>query len=96
MTHTCPPQHGFDEFFGSLDHLNAEEEPQRPDYPKNDADYVKDNSPRGVLRATADGKIEETGPLNRKRMGTVDDETTAAAIDFTKRQHRRASRSSPG
>ncbi len=82
-----PTKHGFDEFFGNLYHLNAEEEPERPYYPKNDADYVKDNSPRGVLRATADGKIEDTGPLNRKRMETVDDETTAAAIDFMKRQH---------
>ena len=82
-----PTKHGFDEFFGNLYHLNAEEEPERPYYPKNDAEFVKSSSPRGVLRATADGKIEDTGPLNRKRMETVDDETTAAAIDFMKRQH---------
>ncbi len=72
-----PTNHGFDEFFGNLYHLNAEEEPERPYYPKDDATYVKSNSPRGVLRASADGKIEDTGPLNRKRMETVDDETTA-------------------
>ncbi len=82
-----PTNHGFDEFFGNLYHLNAEEEPERPYYPKDDATFVKSNSPRGVLRASADGKIEDTGPLNRKRMETVDDETTHAAIDFMKRQH---------
>jgi arylsulfatase A-like enzyme len=81
-----PIKHGFDEFFGNLYHLNAEEEPERPYYPKNDAAFVKSNSPRGVLKASADGKIEDTGPLNRKRMETVDDETTAAAIDFMQRQ----------
>ncbi|PSJ60635.1 arylsulfatase [Kumtagia ephedrae] len=82
-----PTKHGFDEFFGNLYHLNAEEEPERPYYPKDDAEFVKTQSPRGVLKATADGKIEDTGPLNRKRMETVDDETTNAAIDFMKRQH---------
>ena len=81
-----PTKHGFDEFFGNLYHLNAEEEPERPYYPKNDAAFVKANAPRGVLKASADGKIEDTGPLNRKRMETVDDETTAAAIDFMQRQ----------
>src|SRR3954470_9339776 len=83
-----PTKHGFDEFFGNLYHLNAEEEPERPYYPKNDTAWVKANSPRGVLKASADGKIEDTGPLNRKRMETVDDETTAAAIDFMQRQAR--------
>src|SRR4029078_7847656 len=73
-----PTKHGFGEFFGNLYHLNAEEEPERPYYPKNDAAFVKSNSPRGVLKTSADGKIEDTGPLNRKRMETVDDETTAA------------------
>ena len=73
---------------GNLYHLNAEEEPERPYYPKNDTDFVKPNSPRGVLKASADGKIEDTGPLNRKRVGTIDDETTAAAIDFMTRQVR--------
>jgi arylsulfatase A-like enzyme len=97
-----PTVHGFDEFFGNLYHLNAEEEPERPYWPKDDKDYVENNSPRGVLRATATdvddptaqphwgrvGKqtIEDTGPLNRKRMETIDDETTAAAIDFMGRQ----------
>ena len=81
-----PTKHGFDEFFGNLYHLNAEEEPERPYYPKNDATFVKSNSPRGVLKASADGKIEDTGPLNRKRMETVDDETTQAAIDFMQKQ----------
>ena len=83
-----PTKHGFDEFFGNLYHLNAEEEPERPYYPKNDTTFIKSNSPRGVLKASADGKIEDTGPLNRKRMETVDDETTAAAIDFMQRQVR--------
>ena len=81
-----PTNHGFDEFFGNLYHLNAEEEPERPYYPKDDAEFVKSNSPRGVLHSFADGKIEDTGPLNRKRMETVDDETTAAAIAFIEKQ----------
>jgi arylsulfatase len=83
-----PTKHGFDEFYGNLYHLNAEEEPERPYYPKNDANFVKTNSPRGVLKASADGKIEDTGPLTQKRMETIDDETTAAAIDFMTRQVR--------
>src|ERR1700742_1196960 len=81
-----PTKHGFDEFFGNLYHLNAEEEPERPYYPKDDAAFVKANSPRGVLHSFAGGKIEDTGPLTRKRMETIDDETTAAAIDFMQRQ----------
>ena len=81
-----PFKHGFDEFFGNLYHLNAEEEPERPYYPKNDAAFVKSSSPRGVLKASADGKIEDTGPLTTKRMETIDDETTAGAIDFMQRQ----------
>ena len=72
-----PTRHGFDEFFGNLYHLNAEEEPERPYWPKSDTAYVKANSPRGVLHTFADGKIDDTGPLNRKRMETIDDETTA-------------------
>ena len=83
-----PTRHGFDEFYGNLYHLNAEEEPERPYYPKNDTNFVKTQSPRGVLKTSADGKIEDTGPLNRKRMETIDDETTAAAIDFMTRQVR--------
>ncbi len=81
-----PTKHGFDEFYGNLYHLNAEEEPERPYWPKNDTAYVKANSPRGVLKASADGRIEDTGPLTRKRMETIDDETTDAAIDFITRQ----------
>ena len=83
-----PTRHGFDEFFGNLYHLNAEEEPERPYWPKQDTAYVKANSPRGVLKASADGKIEDTGPLTKKRMETIDDETTAGAIDFMQRQVR--------
>ena len=80
-----PTKHGFDEFFGNLYHLNAEEEPERPYYPTQDKEFMK-QAPRGVLHTYADGKIEDTGPLNRKRMETVDDETTAACIDFLNRQ----------
>jgi arylsulfatase len=81
-----PTAHGFDEFFGNLYHLNAEEEPERPYFPKDDPEFVKAYSPRGVLHTYADGKIEDTGPLNRKRMETIDDETTAAAIAYMKKQ----------
>lgn len=96
-----PTVNGFDEFFGNLYHLNAEEEPELPDYPKDPA-YLAKYGPRGVLKCTAtsadDGtvdprfgkvgkqKIEDTGALTKKRMETVDDETSAAAIDFIKRQ----------
>ncbi|KRQ92844.1 arylsulfatase [Bradyrhizobium jicamae] len=82
-----PTQHGFDEFFGNLYHLNAEEEPENRDYPK-DAQFRKNFGPRGVIKASADGKIEDTGPLTKKRMETVDDETVTAAMDFINRQHR--------
>ena len=81
-----PTNHGFDEFFGNLYHLNAEEEPERPYWPKDDQRFQKFYNPRGVLRTSADGKIDDTGPLNRKRMETIDDETTNAAIDFMQRQ----------
>ncbi|ODT21226.1 MAG: arylsulfatase [Kaistia sp. SCN 65-12] len=80
-----PTNHGFDEFFGNLYHLNAEEEPENPDYPKDPA-FRKRFGPRGVIHSFADGKIEDTGPLTRKRMETIDDETSAAAIDFMQRQ----------
>ncbi|KRE20599.1 arylsulfatase [Bosea sp. Root483D1] len=83
-----PTNHGFDEFFGNLYHLNAEEEPERPYWPKDDPAFIKAMSPRGVLKTSADGKIEDTGPLTRKRMETVDDETTGAAIDYIQRQAR--------
>ncbi|HWL09223.1 MAG TPA: sulfatase-like hydrolase/transferase, partial [Planctomicrobium sp.] len=81
-----PTNHGFDEFFGNLYHLNAEEEPERPYWPKDDPAFVKSYQPRGVLKCSADGKTEDTGPLNRKRMETIDDETTAACMDFIDRQ----------
>ncbi len=81
-----PTNHGFDEFFGNLYHLDAEEEPERPYWPKEDTAYTRSNTPRGVLHTFADGKIEDTGPLTAKRMETIDDETTAACIDFMKRQ----------
>ena len=81
-----PTNHGFDEFFGNLYHLNAEEEPEAPYWPKDDPAFLKAYNPRGVLHTFAGGKIEDTGPLTRKRMETIDDETTAAAIDFMQRQ----------
>lgn len=99
---SLPTVNGFDEFFGNLYHLNAEEEPELPDYPK-DPEYLKKFGPRGVLKCTATNvddattdprfgrvgkqRIEDTGPLTKKRMETVDDETSAAAIDFIKRQN---------
>ncbi|MCF6311546.1 MAG: arylsulfatase [Verrucomicrobiales bacterium] len=80
-----PTNHGFDEFLGNLYHLNAEEEPENEDYPK-DPEFAKKYGPRGVIKSSADGKIEDTGPLTKKRMETIDDETVAAAIDFIQRQ----------
>ena len=82
-----PTNHGFDEFFGNLYHLNAEEEPELPDYPK-DADFKKRFGPRGVIKSSADGKIEDTGPLTKKRMETVDEEVTSAALDFMDRANK--------
>ncbi|WP_375789133.1 arylsulfatase [Bradyrhizobium sp. Pha-3] len=98
---SLPTVNGFDEFFGNLYHLNAEEEPELPDYPKDPA-YRAKFGPRGVLRCKATDRddptvdprfgrvgkqtIEDTGALTKKRMETVDDETSAAAIDFIKRQ----------
>jgi arylsulfatase len=81
-----PTAHGFDEFFGNLYHLNAEEEPERPYWPKDDQTFAKSYAPRGVLKCSADGKTVDTGPLNRKRMETIDDETTAACMDYMERQ----------
>ncbi len=99
---SLPTVNGFDEFFGNLYHLNAEEEPELPDYPK-DPEYLAKFGPRGVLRckatdvfdATEDPRfgqvgrqtIEDTGALTKKRMETIDDETSAAAIDFMQRQN---------
>ena len=79
-----PTNHGFDEFFGNLYHLNAEEEPEVPTFPQGDPLFKQ--IPRGVIHSYADGRIEDTGPLNRKRMETIDDETTAACMDWIKRQ----------
>jgi arylsulfatase len=78
-----PTNHGFDEFFGNLYHLNAEEEPENPDYPK-DAEFKERFGPRGVIHSYSDGRIEDTGPLTRKRMETVDGEFLAATKDFIK------------
>ena len=89
-----PTRHGFDEFFGNLYHLNAEEEPELRDYPpeKDFPNFRKHFGPRGVLHCYADGKggqtIEDTGPLTKKRMETIDDETSAAARDFMDRAHK--------
>src|SRR5215467_8675107 len=82
-----PTAHGFDEFFGNLYHLNAEEEPENSDYPQ-DPEFRKKFGPRGVLHSYADGKIENTGALTVKRMETVDEEFLAAALDFIDRQHK--------
>ena len=79
-----PTNHGFDEFFGNLYHLNAEEEPESPDYPKIPG-FKEKFGPRGVIHSYAGGRIEDTGPLTRKRMETVDEEVTAAALDFMNR-----------
>jgi arylsulfatase A-like enzyme len=86
-----PTNHGFDEFFGNLYHLNAEEEPENPDYPKN-PEFIKKFGPRGVIHSWAmpDGtqKIEDTGPLTKKRMETVDEEVTKAALAFMDKAHK--------
>jgi arylsulfatase len=82
-----PTAHGFDEFFGNLYHLNAEEEPENPDYPKN-PEFKKKFGPRGVIHSFADGRIEDTGPLTKKRMETVDEEVTTRALEFIDEAHR--------
>jgi arylsulfatase A-like enzyme len=82
-----PTAHGFDEFFGNLYHLNAEEEPESPDYPK-DPEFRKRFGPRGVIKSSSDGKVEDTGPLTKKRMETVDEEFLAASLDFIDRSHK--------
>jgi len=82
-----PTNHGFDEFLGNLYHLNAEEEPENEDYPK-DPNFKKRFGPRGVIHSFADGKIEDTGPLTKKRMESIDDETVAAALDFIEKAHK--------
>ncbi len=98
-----PTVHGFNDFFGNLYHLNAEEEPENPDYPKS-PEFKKRYGPRGVLKCKATDKddatvdprfgkvgrqtIEDTGPLTRKRMQTIDDEITAGALDFMDQAHK--------
>ncbi len=84
-----PTNHGFDEFFGNLYHLNAEEEPEHPDYPPAEdfPDFRKNYGPRGVIHSYSDGRIEDTGPLTKKRMETCDEEFLEAALDFIDRQH---------
>ena len=82
-----PTNHGFDEFFGNLYHLNAEEEPEHPNYPK-DPEFRKRWGPRGVIHGFADGKIQDTGPLTKKRMETADEEFLAASLKFIDKAHR--------
>jgi len=97
-----PTVHGYDEFYGSLYHLNASEEPELRDYPKGD--FLKNYGPRGVLDCKASDRddptedprfgkvgkqtIKDTGALTKKRMETIDDEIEAKSIDFIKRQHK--------
>jgi arylsulfatase len=88
-----PTAHGFDEFFGNLYHLNAEEEPEQSDYPQADdfPNFRERFGPRGVIHSWANGdgtqRIEDTGPLTKQRMETIDDEILAGAVDFIERQH---------
>ena len=81
-----PTNHGFEAFFGNLYHLNAEEEPELPDYPTDPA-FRERFGPRGVIRSTAGGEIEDTGPLTRARMEVIDDETSEAALAFIETAH---------
>ncbi|MGI9259299.1 MAG: arylsulfatase [Gammaproteobacteria bacterium] len=79
-----PTAHGFDEFYGNLYHLNAEEEPETYYYP-DDPEFHEQFGPRGVIRSTADGDIEDTGPMTRERMETADEEFLEAGMDFVER-----------
>jgi arylsulfatase A-like enzyme len=81
-----PSNHGFDEFYGNLYHLNAEDEPEHPDYPKDPA-FRERFGPRGVIHSFADGRIEDTGPLTKKRMETIDEEMTDRALEFIHDSH---------
>jgi arylsulfatase A-like enzyme len=81
-----PTNHGFDEFFGNLYHLNAEQEPEMPYWPKDDPTFLKVYKVRGVIHSYADGRVEDTGPLTIKRMETIDDETSNAAMGFIVKQ----------
>ncbi len=85
-----PTNHGFDEFFGNLYHLNAEEEPENADYPRDlimpdGQTFLQKFGPRGVIHSFADGRIEDTGPLTKKRMETIDYEVADLAEDFIRR-----------
>ncbi|MEW6997005.1 arylsulfatase [Colwelliaceae bacterium BS250] len=82
-----PTNHGFDEFFGNLYHLNAEDEPEHADYPQ-DAAFKKRFGPRGAIHSFADGKIEDTGPVTKKRMETIDEEFLAASLKFIDKAHK--------
>jgi arylsulfatase len=82
-----PTNHGFDEFLGNLYHLNAEEQPEDEDYPKDPA-FHEAFGPRGVIHSFADGKIEDSGPLTRKRMETVDEEFLAGTLKFMDKAQR--------
>ncbi len=81
-----PTNHGCDEFFGNLYHLNAEEEPEGYYHPKDPA-FRERFGPRGVIRASTDGSIEDTGPMTRKRIETADEAFLAGALDFIERSH---------
>ena len=82
-----PTNHGFDEFFGNLYHLNAEEEPETYFYPKN-KEFHKKFGPRGVIKSTAGGKIEDTGPMTRKRMETADNEFLEGTMNFIEKANK--------
>jgi arylsulfatase len=86
-----PTMHGFDEFFGNLYHLNAEEEPEGYYYPK-DKEFRDQFGPRGVIHSYADGKggqkVEDTGPMTKKRMETADTEFLDAALSFIDKAHK--------
>ncbi len=83
-----PTNHGFDEFYGNLYHLNAEEEPELPDYPKAEdfPNFQKRFGPRGVIHSFADGAIEDTGPLTKKRMETIDDDIAQRSVEYINKQ----------
>jgi arylsulfatase len=96
LNHMLPTNHGFDEFYGNLYHLNAEEEPEHANFPKDDPAFTKSYAPRGVIHSFAGGKIEDTGPLTIKRMETIDDETTSACIEWIKSRCSRENHFSAG
>ena len=82
-----PTNHGFDEFLGNLYHLNAEEQPEDSDYP-SDPEFHREYGPRGVIHSYADGRIEDSGPLTKKRMETVDGEFLGASLQFIDKAHK--------